>query len=130
MPSWWMPLSWAKAFLPTTALLGWTGKPETAETRREMRMILEASTPLSKGMMSGRTLSAITTSSSGVLPARSPRPLTVHSIWRAPASTAARELAVAMPRSSWQWVAKVTPSAPGTPSISIRIRAALSRGAV
>jgi hypothetical protein len=33
IPSWWMPLSWAKAFLPTMALLNWTGKPETVATR-------------------------------------------------------------------------------------------------
>ena len=32
MPSWWMPASWAKAFLPTMALLNWTGKPVIAET--------------------------------------------------------------------------------------------------
>ncbi|MNS96263.1 hypothetical protein D3C72_1305540 [compost metagenome] len=48
--------------------------------------------------------SAITTSSSAVLPARSPRPLTVHSICRAPPiMTPASELATARPRSLWQW---------------------------
>mmetsp|Transcript_24111 Transcript_24111/g.44754 ORF Transcript_24111/g.44754 Transcript_24111/m.44754 type:complete len:210 (+) Transcript_24111:346-975(+) len=99
IPSWWMPDSWAKAFLPTMALLNCTGKPETAATRREMFMILVLSMPVWKGMMSLRTLRAITTSSRAVLPARSPSPLMVHSIWRAPASTAARLLAVAMPRS-------------------------------
>ena len=72
-------------------------------------------------MMSLRTFIAITTSSSAVLPARSPRPLIVHSICRAPASTAASAFAVAMPRSLWQWVAKTTSSAPGTRSISIRM---------
>ena len=86
--------------------------------------------PVRYGMMSLRTRSAITTSSSAVLPARSPRPLIVHSICRAPASTAASELAVAMPRSLWQWVAKTISSAPGTRSSSMRIRSALSRGAV
>jgi len=45
----------------------------------------------------------MTTSSSEQLPARSPMPLMVHSIWRAPALTAASELATARPRSSWQW---------------------------
>ncbi len=64
--------------------------------------------------MSWRTFSAITTSSSAVLPARSPSPLIVHSICRAPASTAASAFAVAMPRSLWQWVAKTISSAPGT----------------
>src|SRR5882757_3566728 len=45
----------------------------------------------------------ITTSSREVLPALSPRPLMVHSIWRAPPITPAMELAVARPRSLWQW---------------------------
>ena len=38
MPSWWMPDSWAKAFLPTIALLYWTGKAETADTSFEARI--------------------------------------------------------------------------------------------
>jgi hypothetical protein len=80
--------------------------------------------------MSFLTRIAITTSSSAVLPARSPRPLIVHSIWRAPASTAASALAVAMPRSLWQWVAKMMLSAPGTRSSSMAIRSADSAGAV
>ena len=37
------------------------------------------------------------------MPARSPMPLIVHSTWRAPACTAASELATASPRSLWQW---------------------------
>ena len=65
-------------------------------------------------MRSLRTLSAITISSSAALPARSPMPLTVHSTWRAPASTPASELATARPRSLWQWVEKITLSASGT----------------
>ena len=130
IPSWWMPLSWAKAFLPTIALLNCTGKPETVATRRLACMILVVSMPVANGMMSWRTFIAITTSSSAVLPARSPRPLIVHSICRAPASTAARLFAVAMPRSLWQWVEKTTASAPGTRSISMRMSSALSRGAV
>ena len=59
--------------------------------------------PVSSCSTSRRTLSAITTSSSEVLPARSPMPLIVHSTWRAPAATAASELATASPRSLWQW---------------------------
>ena len=47
----------------------------------------------------GRALSA-THSSSEAFPARSPIPLIVHSIWDAPARTAASVLATAMPRSS------------------------------
>ena len=45
----------------------------------------------------------MTTSSSEQLPARSPRPLIVHSTWRAPPIfTPASEFATAMPRSLWQ----------------------------
>ena len=46
-------------------------------------------------------LMAITTSSRAVLPARSPRPLIVHSICVAPFLTPASASAVAMPRSLW-----------------------------
>ena len=49
----------------------------------------------------------MTTSSSDALPARSPRPLIVTSTWRAPAWTAASVLAVASPRSLWQWTLTV-----------------------
>ena len=49
----------------------------------------------------------MTTSSSDALPARSPRPLIVTSTWRAPAWTAASVLAVASPRSLWQWTETV-----------------------
>ena len=61
-----------------------------------------------------RVLIAITISSSAALPARSPMPLTVHSIWRAPAFTPASELATAMPRSLWQWVENTALSEFGT----------------
>ena len=50
-------------------------------------------------MISLRTFNAITTSSKAVLPARSPNPFIVHSICLAPPSTAAKEFAVAMPKS-------------------------------
>ncbi len=63
--------------MPTIALLNCTGNPDTCATRREIFMILVVSTPVWNGMMSLRTFSAITTSSSAVLPARSPRPLMV-----------------------------------------------------
>ena len=58
-------------------------------------------------------LMAITTSSNEAFPARSPMPLMVHSIWRAPAMAPARLLAVESPRSFWQCVEKTTLSAPG-----------------
>ena len=61
----------------------------------------------SSGNWVGRVRSAITTSSSEALPARSPRPLIVTSTWRAPAWTAASVLAVASPRSLWQWTLTV-----------------------
>ena len=45
----------------------------------------------------------MTTSSKEQLPARSPKPLIVHSTWRAPPiCTPAKELATAMPKSLWQ----------------------------
>ena len=46
MPSWWIPDSCAKAFLPTIALLNCTGKPETEATRWEMFMIFRVSIPV------------------------------------------------------------------------------------
>jgi len=79
MPSWWMPDSWAKALAPTIALLGWTTKPVTAETRREARMMFSVCTPVVYGIRSERVRSAMTISSMAALPARSPRPLMVHS---------------------------------------------------
>jgi hypothetical protein len=45
----------------------------------------------------------MTISSNEQFPARSPMPLIVHSTCPAPCSTAARLLATASPRSSWQW---------------------------
>ena len=63
----------------------------------------------------------MTTSSSEQLPARSPMPLTVHSIWPAPASTAARLLATAMPRSLWQWTLTTALSMFGTRWRSVAI---------
>src|SRR5215469_12099670 len=88
-----MPLSCAKAFRPTIALLYCTGKEETAETSFEARVSFVVSMPVLKGSTSGRTRIAITTSSSEVLPARSPSPLTAHSIWRAPPMQPASEFA-------------------------------------
>src|SRR5258706_6366980 len=58
--------------------------------------------PLSPGKTSWRVRPAIPFSSSEALPARSPRPLIVHSTWRAPFNTADSEFATASPRSLWQ----------------------------
>ncbi len=70
------------------------------------------------GILSLRTRIAITTSSSAALPARSPMPLMVHSICRAPARMPASELATAMPRSLWQCTEKRALSEFGTVSRS------------
>ena len=55
----------------------------------------------------------MTISSIEALPARSPIPLIAPSTCRAPASTADRLLATAIPRSSWQWAEKMTPGNAG-----------------
>jgi hypothetical protein len=72
----------------------------------------------------------MTISSSEALPARSPRPLIVHSTWRAPARTAASELATARPRSLWQCTDHTTLSELGTRSIRLRMVAANCSGHV
>ena len=79
-------------------------------------------------MASPRVFSAMTISSSAALPARSPKPLIVHSTCRAPPITPASELATAMPRSLWQWVEKIAFSAPGTEAMMVRNIAAYSSG--
>ena len=83
-----MPDSCANALAPTIALLGCTGKPVMPETSWLAGTICVASMPVSQENMSWRVRTAITISSSDALPARSPRPLIVHSTWRAPFSTA------------------------------------------
>src|SRR6202042_1105682 len=70
-----------------------------ADTSFEARVSCVVSILFHHGNLSLRTLIAITISSSAALPARSPMPLTVHSIWRAPPATPASEFATAMPRS-------------------------------
>ena len=117
-----MPDSWAKALAPTIALFGCTGKPVTLDTRREVGTIWVASTPVSQSNTSRRVRTAITTSSSAALPARSPRPLRVHSTCRAPRRTASSELATASPRSLWQCTENTARPAFGTRSSSSPIR--------
>ena len=77
---------------------------------------------------SARVRMAMTTSSSEQLPARSPTPLTVHSICRAPAWTAARLLATARPRSSWQCTESTARSMPRTLRLSMAMVSAYSAG--
>ena len=109
MPSWWMPDSWAKALAPTMALLRCTTMPVMRLTIRDDFMISRVLTPVHTFSASERVFIAMTASSSEQLPARSPMPLIVHSICRAPACTAASELATANPRSLWQCTEKITP---------------------
>ncbi len=94
------------------------------DTRREQLTICVVSSRVSQPNRSWRVRTAITISSSEALPARSPRPLMVHSTWRAPLRTAARELATASPRSLWQCTENTALSELGTRSIRLRIRLA------
>ena len=99
-----MPEEWAKAFSPTMALERCTCMPLMRATMREVRtisrvLILSVTSP----NCPARVRRAMMTSSRATFPARSPMPLMVPSTCRAPARTAARELATARPRSLWQW---------------------------
>jgi len=109
-----MPDSCANAFSPTTALLRGMVMPVMLASRRLVGNSRFVSTPVWKPSRPSRVFIAITSSSSDALPARSPMPFTVHSTWRAPARTAARLFATAMPRSLWQCTLNVTRSAPFT----------------
>ena len=124
-----MPASWANAFAPTIALFGGTGMPVILLTSWLVATKCAVTMPVvHPPKASGRVRSAITTSSSEVLPARSPNPLIVTSTWLAPAAIAASVLAVAMPRSSWQWALMVTASMPGTVARRWAINAVNSPG--
>ena len=125
-----MPLSCANAFRPTIALLYCTGNEVAADTSLEARVSMVASMLVQYGSTSLRVWIAITTSSSAALPARSPMPLMVHSIWRAPPRTPASEFATAMPRSSWQCTENTALSEFGTRSRTIRNSAKYSSGVV
>ncbi|GBD28273.1 hypothetical protein HRbin31_00286 [bacterium HR31] len=86
------------------------------------------STPTRSPKTSRRVTRAMITSSRAALPARSPMPLMVPSTCRAPACTPARELATAIPRSSWQCTLQTTRSESGTRSRTVRMRFAYSWG--
>jgi len=109
-----MPDSWANALAPTTALLAGTANPVQVATSFDSRDSWVVSMPVSSPIAGRRVRSAITSSSSEQLPARSPMPLTATSAWRAPARKPAIVLATARPRSSWQWTETITSLAPGT----------------
>ena len=125
-----MPDSCANAFRPTIALLYCTGNEVAADTSFEARISMVASISVQNGSTSLRTCIAITISSSAALPARSPMPLTVHSICRTPAFAAAMELATAMPRSLWQCAENTALSEFGTRSRTIWNMAKYSSGIV
>mmetsp|Transcript_26483 Transcript_26483/g.57560 ORF Transcript_26483/g.57560 Transcript_26483/m.57560 type:complete len:269 (+) Transcript_26483:828-1634(+) len=132
MPSWWMPDSCAKAFCPTMALCGCTAMPVYSATMREVREMCSMLRPVNRPFMWSwpRRSSATATSSREALPARSPMPLMVHSIWRAPFTAPARELPVERPRSFWQCVEITTSSAPGVFALIFAIRSPNSSGIV
>ena len=88
------------------ALFGATGKEVIFETRRLAGMISLVLILVSMLKAAECVLMAMTISSREQLPALSPRPFTAHSTCLAPFLTPAKELAVARPRSSWQWVEK------------------------
>src|SRR6185369_16152049 len=125
-----MPASWAKALAPTTALLGWTEMPVMLVSRRLAGVRCSVTTLVENGRMSRRVRSIITNSSREQLPARSPMPLMVHSTWRAPAWTAAIELATDRPRSLWQWTEMIAWSMLGTLSLRYLIMLKYSNGIV
>ena len=118
-----MPASWAKALRPTMALLGWGQMPvmlgEQAAGGASSSVLMPVSAPED---VAPHACSAMTISSSEALPARSPMPLMVHSTCRAPAWTAARELATARPRSLWQWTEITAPGMSRTSSADHRPR--------
>ncbi len=125
-----MPDSWANALAPTIALFGCTGKPVMLETSFEAVTICVVSMRVSHGKTSLRVFTAMTISSSDALPARSPRPLIVHSTWRAPFITADSELATATPRSLWQCTDQTALSEFGMRSRSVLMSAPNCHGMV
>jgi hypothetical protein len=102
-PSWWMPGRVRERIRADDRLVRLHDEPGDLRTRPRGRHDLRCVDARLRPKKSARVCTAMTISSSEVLPARSPRPLIVHSIWRAPPTvTAASEFATAMPRSLWQ----------------------------
>ena len=110
------------------AWFAWTAMPVYRATILLVRMICFVSTVQCTGKCCGRVRSAMTTSSSEVLPARSPSELRVTSTCRAPAPTAARELAVARPRSLWQCVDLVRARVGVLVRVGVRVRDRIGLG--
>ena len=96
---------------------------------REAGTICVVSMPSVEAEVVAARRTAITTSSSEQLPARSPRPLIVHSTCRAPPIfTPASELATAMPRSLWQCTDQTALSELGMRSRSVVMKLPYSSG--
>src|SRR5579884_866904 len=95
-----MPDSTWKRRSPTMPRLGGTGTPARSRTSRERPYSLPRSRPLSIPYMVRR---AMTVSSSGVLPARSPTPVTDTCTVCTPLATAVTVLATPRPKSMWKW---------------------------
>ena len=89
-----MPAVWVNTLGPTIGLLNGTRRPENTSTRSLAVISLVSSICVRRPRKSWMPT---TTSSRGVLPARSPMPLTVQCTQATPASTAASVFAVAMP---------------------------------
>ena len=123
-----MPEECAKAFAPTMALLACTFMPVMDDTRRLALMNSRVLISVQASSSSPCILMPMTTSSMAVLPARSPKPLMVHSTWVAPFFTPASDSAVAMPRSLWQCTDTVAFSMPSTWSMRYLMRAPNSSG--
>ncbi len=104
--------------------------PVLVLTSLEVRHSWVVSMPVARLNTGRRVASAITTSSSEVLPARSPMPLIVTSAWRAPCLMPASVFATARPRSSWQCTLITTPSIPATFCLMPAISAPNSSGSV
>ena len=123
-----MPEECAKALAPTMALLACTFMPVMELTKRLALMNSRVLMSVCASSSSPCMRMAMTTSSMAVLPARSPRPLMVHSICVAPLRTPASDSAVAMPKSLWQCTDTVTSSMPATLSMRYLMRAPKSSG--
>ena len=89
-----MPAVCVKTSAPTIGALSLTFFPLKASTSFDTATSRDSSTRVRHSVWSW---SAATTSASLLLPARSPIPLTLVWMPRAPAATAARQLAVASP---------------------------------
>ena len=104
-----MPAFVAKALAPTKGACRFGWRFRISSTCRddvgELARASSSETPKSKrAAYPSFSFSAPMSVTRLALPQRSPRPLSVPWMWRAPASTAASEFATAQPQSSWAWM--------------------------